>query len=65
LIAKCAAMKPSTWAVFCIGTVMWDPTKFLRRAGEWQTPILFGVVDDRSRLACRIVRTLRVPEKRA
>jgi hypothetical protein len=44
---------------------MWDPTKFLRRAGEWQTPILFGVVDDRSRLACRIVRTLRVPEKRA
>ena len=28
--------------------------KVLTARGEWQTPILFGVVDDRSRLACHL-----------
>jgi putative transposase len=26
----------------------------LTARGEWQTPILFGVLDDRSRLACHL-----------
>jgi len=28
--------------------------KVLNRRGEWVTPILFGVIDDRSRLACHL-----------
>ena len=28
--------------------------KVLTARGEWQTPILFGVIDDRSRLACHL-----------
>src|SRR6266446_5759787 len=28
--------------------------KVLTARGEWQTPILFGVLDDRSRLACHL-----------
>jgi len=40
------------------GLVHWDchvgSRKVLTRRGEWQTPILFGVIDDRSRLACHL-----------
>jgi putative transposase len=40
------------------GLVHWDchvgSRKVLTPRGEWQTPILFGVLDDRSRLACHL-----------
>ena len=44
-------------AAFVNGTWHWDchvgSRKVLTPRGEWRTPILFGVLDDRSRLACR------------
>jgi putative transposase len=40
------------------GTWHWDchhgSRKVLTQRGEWRTPILFGVLDDRSRLACHL-----------
>src|SRR5271169_1612621 len=40
------------------GLLHWDchfgSRKVLTARGEWQTPILFGVLDDRSRLACHL-----------
>ena len=40
------------------GVLHWDchvgSKKVLTPRGEWQTPILFGVIDDRSRLACHL-----------
>jgi putative transposase len=43
---------------FVNGTWHWDchvgSRKVLTPRGEWRTPILFGVLDDRSRLACHL-----------
>jgi putative transposase len=36
------------------GTANHGSRKVLTRRGEWATPILFGVLDDRSRLACHL-----------
>jgi putative transposase len=45
-------------AEYVNGLWHWDchhgSRKVLTRRGEWQTPILFGVLDDRSRLACHL-----------
>ena len=45
-------------AEYVNGTWHWDchygPRKVLTPRGEWQIPILFGVLDDRSRLACHL-----------
>jgi hypothetical protein len=45
-------------AEFVGGLWHWDchhgSRKVLTARGEWQTPILFGVLDDRSRLACHL-----------
>ena len=45
------------------GLVHWDAhhgsRKVLTARGEWATPILFGVLDDRSRLACQPRQTQR------
>jgi hypothetical protein len=45
-------------AEFVNGLWHWDchhgSRKVLTARGEWQTPILFGVLDDRSRLACHL-----------
>ena len=45
-------------AAFVNGTWHWDchvgSRKVLTPRGEWRTPILFGVLDDRSRLACHL-----------
>lgn len=45
-------------AEFVNGTWHWDchvgSRKVLTSRGEWRTPILFGVLDDRSRLACHL-----------
>ena len=53
-IARCAATRPST----SDGLWHWDchhgSRKVLTARGEWATPILFGVLDDRSRLACHL-----------
>ena len=39
---------------FGIGTATIGSRKVLTARGEWATPILFGVLDDRSRLACHL-----------
>src|SRR5271165_2824337 len=45
-------------AAYVNGLWHWDchhgSRKVLTARGEWQTPILFGVLDDRSRLACHL-----------
>ena len=45
-------------AEYVNGTWHWDchygSRKVLTPRGEWQTPVLFGVLDDRSRLACHL-----------
>ena len=45
-------------AEYVNGLWHWDchhgSRKVLTARGEWQTPILFGVIDDRSRLACHL-----------
>ena len=45
-------------AEYVNGLWHWDchhgSRKVLTARGEWQTPILFGVLDDRSRLACHL-----------
>jgi putative transposase len=45
-------------AEYVNGTWHWDchngSRKVLTPRGEWRTPILFGVLDDRSRLACHL-----------
>ena len=45
-------------AEYINGLWHWDchigSQKVLTPRGEWQTPILFGVLDDRSRLACHL-----------
>jgi transposase InsO family protein len=45
-------------AEYVNGTWHWDchhgSRKVLTQRGEWRTPILFGVLDDRSRLACHL-----------
>jgi transposase InsO family protein len=45
-------------AEYVSGLWHWDchhgSRKVLTQRGEWQTPILFGVIDDRSRLACHL-----------
>jgi transposase InsO family protein len=45
-------------AEYVNGTWHWDchhgSKRVLTPRGEWQTPILFGVLDDRSRLACHL-----------
>lgn len=45
-------------AAFVNGLWHWDchhgSRKVLTARGEWRTPILFGVLDDRSRLACHL-----------
>jgi putative transposase len=45
-------------AEYVNGLWHWDchhgSRKVLTTRGEWQTPILFGVIDDRSRLACHL-----------
>lgn len=45
-------------AEYVNGLWHWDchhgSRKVLTQRGEWQTPILFGVIDDRSRLACHL-----------
>ena len=45
-------------AEYVAGLWHWDchhgSRKVLTARGEWQTPILFGVIDDRSRLACHL-----------
>ena len=37
-----------------IGTAIIGSRKVLTARGEWLTPVLFGVLDDRSRLACHL-----------
>jgi len=43
---------------YCGALLHWDchvaSRKVLTPRGEWQTPVLFGVLDDRSRLACHL-----------
>jgi len=43
---------------YCGALLHWDchfaSRKVLTSRGEWQTPVLFGVLDDRSRLACHL-----------
>ena len=45
-------------SAYANGTWHWDchygSRKVLTPRGEWRTPILFGVLDDRSRLACHL-----------
>jgi len=45
-------------AAYVGGLWHWDchigSRKILTRRGEWATPVLFGVLDDRSRLACHL-----------
>jgi transposase InsO family protein len=49
-------------AEYVNGLWHWDchvgSRKVLTPRGEWQTPVLFGVLDDRSRLACHLQRYL-------
>src|SRR5215470_1591835 len=55
------ATRPSMWAAsgIMMRTLARDDAhlgsrKVLTPRGEWATPILFGVLDDRSRLACHL-----------
>src|SRR6202166_919413 len=52
-IARSAATRPNVGSLW-----HWDchhgSKKVLTGRGEWVTPILFGVLDDRSRLACHL-----------
>ena len=45
-------------AEYCGSLLHWDchfaSRKVLTRRGEWQTPVLFGVLDDHSRLVCHL-----------
>jgi putative transposase len=45
-------------AEYCGSLLHWDchfaSRKVLTPRGEWQTPVLFGVIDDRSRLVCHL-----------
>ena len=45
-------------AEYCGSLLHWDchfaSRKVLTLRGEWQTPVLFGVLDDRSRLVCHL-----------
>jgi len=52
-IARCAVTRPSMSTACALGL----PSRLaqvLTQRGEWVTPILFGVLDDRSRLACHL-----------
>ena len=53
-IARSAATRPSTSTACGIGIVITAPRRCSRRAASGETPILFGVLDDRSRLACHL-----------
>ena len=57
--ARLAAREVRSYeAEYCSGLWHWDchegSRKVLTPRGEWATPLLFGVIDDRSRLACHL-----------